>query len=309
MSLPKGKWLALALLLLAAGAGLAGLLVRAGSIDEPVISRTTSAAAAPPKSELQLGSGWQEGRGLPELAHDMWTQQSAGRTEAIREAPSAAPAQPPQPPAMPYTYVGKGRDAAGRFAVLGKGDRVHVVRAAEIVEGAYRVESIGEDRVVLSYLALGTRETLLFPGAGGGDASAADALAPAPAGEEATLRVTGPRQAAIGEEFTLMVDLEPGGVGILQDGNVELYYDTKVLRRDVSGAAQSTDSGRVRVDISGSHIGHSAATAVQFRVAATAPTTTEIRIVPLDVADTEGRNVAVTGPDRYRLSVVAAPAK
>jgi len=39
------------------------------------------------------------------------------------------------------------------------------------------------------------------------------------------------------------------------------------------------------------------------------PTTTEIRIVPLDVADTEGRNVAVTGPERYRLSVVAAPAK
>jgi len=309
MSLPKGKWLALALLLLAAGAGLAGLLVRAGSIDEPVISRTTSAAAAPPKSELQLGSGWQERRGLPELAHDMWTQQSAGRTEAIREAPSAAPAQPPQPPAMPYTYVGKGRDAAGRFAVLGKGDRVHVIRPADVVEGAYRVESIGEDRVVLTYLALGTRETLLFPGAGGGDASAADPLAPAPAGEEATLRVTGPRQAAIGEEFTLMVDVDAGRVGILQDGNVELYYDTKVLRREISGVAQSPDSGTVRVDISGSHIGHSAATAVQFRVAATAPTTTEIRIVPLDVADTEGRNVAVTGPERYRLSVVAAPAK
>src|ERR1700730_6450264 len=49
----------------------------------------------------------------------------------------------------------------------------------------------------------------------------------------------------------------------------------------------------------GSHIGHSAATAVHFRVAATAPTPTEIRIVPLDVADTEGRNVAVTGPDRH----------
>jgi hypothetical protein len=210
---------------------------------------------------------------------------------------------------MPYAYVGKGRDAGGRFAVLSRDERIQMVRPADVVEGAYRVESIGEDRLVLTYLALGTRETLLFPGTGGGNASAGDPVKSAASGEEATLRVTGPRQAAIGEQFTLMVDVDPGNVGILQDGNVELYYDTKVLRRDVPGVPQATDSGRVRVDISGSHIGHSAATAVQFRVAATAPTTTEIRIVPLDVADTEGRNVAVTGPDRYRLSIVAAPAK
>src|SRR5712671_5662503 len=125
MSLPKGKWLALAVLLLAAGAVLAGLLFREGIIDEPVISRTAPAVAAAPKSMPQLESGWQQQRVLPALPHDMWgpRQQSSGRTDAMREAASAAPA-PPQPPAMPYTYVGKGRDARGRFAVLGKDDRV-----------------------------------------------------------------------------------------------------------------------------------------------------------------------------------------
>jgi hypothetical protein len=303
----------LAVALLAGGAVLAGLLSRQGMIHDPVASEKTPAEATEPKSTPQLDAGWREQRVLAAPAHDMWAptprQQDSARTDAIRESPSAAPA-PPQAPPVPYAYVGKGRDARGRFAVLSRDDRIQMVRLADVVEGAYRVESIGEDRVVLTYLALDTRETLLFPGTAGGSDSAAEPLKSAALGEEgATLRVTGPRQAAIGEQFTLMVDLEPGGVGILQDGNVELYYDTKVLRRDVQGAPQAPDSGRVRVDISGSHIGHSAATAVQFRVAASAPTTTEIRIVPLDVADTEGRNVAVTGPDRYRLSVVAAPAK
>ncbi|HSU62502.1 MAG TPA: hypothetical protein VLJ12_01345, partial [Burkholderiales bacterium] len=74
-------------------------------------------------------------------------------------------------------------------------------------------------------------------------------------------------------------------------------------------AAQSTDSGRARVDISASYVGHSAPTPVRFRVVASAPTTTEIRIVPLNVADDEGRNVAVSGPEGYQLTVVAGPAK
>jgi len=184
-----------------------------------------------------------------------------------------------------------------------------MVRTTDVVEGAYRVESIGEDRVLLTYLALGTPETLLFSASGGRNASVTDPLSSAMESPEATLLVTGPRQAAIGEEFTLMVGLEAGGVGVLQDGNVELYYDTKVLRRSIADAAQSADSGRARVDISGSYIGHSAPTPVQFRVVATAPTTTEIRIVPLNVANDEGRNVAVSGPEAYRLTVVARSGK
>ncbi len=308
--MPKNNWLVLAILLVVAGVVLAGLLTREIGVDKPVITQATSTVATERKP-VPLESEWQQQRALPAPGQDTWApgqEENFRRAEVIRKSQSAAPA-PPQAPPVPYAYVGKGRDTRGRFAVLRRDDRIYMVRSADVVDDAYRVESIGEDRLLLTYLALGTRETLLFSRAGGHDASGADLLSSAAASQEATLLVTGPRQAAIGEEFTLMVGLEAGGVGMLQDGNVELYYDTKVLRRTVGDAAQSTDSGRARVDISGSYIGHSAPTAVQFRVVATAPTTTEIRIVPLDVADAEGRNVAVSGPEGYRLTVVAGPAK
>jgi len=293
----KNRWLGLAISLVAGGVALAGLLTRESGRDEPAVTQTTPSVAAEQKPIPQLESGRQQpGR-----------QEQSPRNQAMRESPAVAPV--PRAPPVPYAYVGKGRDTRGRFAVLSRDDRIYVVRTTEVVEGAYRVESIGEDRVLLTYLALGTPETLLLSGSGVRNAPITDSLSSAAASQEATLLVTGPRQAAIGEEFTLMVGLEAGGVGMLQDGNVELYYDTKVLRRSIADAAQSMDSGRARVDISGSYIGHSAPTPVQFRVVATAPTTTEIRIVPLNVADAEGRNVAVSGPEGYRLTVVAGPAK
>jgi hypothetical protein len=301
----------LAILLVVAGAVLIGLLTREIGAGKSLVTQMTPTVAPERKPMPQVESEWQQQRVLPAPAQDKWApgqQENSRRTEVMRKPQSAVPA-PPQAPPVPFAYVGKGRDARGRFAVLSRDERIYMVRTADVVEGAYRVESIGEDRILLTYLALGTPETLLFSGSGGRNASVTDPLSSVAESPEATLLVTGPRQAAIGEEFTLMVGLEAGGVGVLQDGNVELYYDTKVLRRSIADAAQSTDSGRARVDISGSYIGHSAPTPVQFRVVATAPTTTEIRIVPLNVADTEGRNVAVSGPEGYRLTVVAGPAK
>ena len=300
----------LAISLVVGGVALTGLLTRESGVDEPVVTQTTPTVATERKPIPQLESDWQQPRVLPAPAHDMSApgrQEQSSRNQAMRESPVVAPV--PRAPPLPYAYVGKGRDARGRFAVLSRDDRIYVVRTTDVVEGAYRVESIGEDRVLLTYLALGTPETLLLSGSGARNAPLSDSLSSAAAGPEATLLVTGPRQAAIGEEFTLMVGLEAGGVGMLQDGNVELYYDTKVLRRSIPDAAQSTDSGRARVDISGSYIGHSAPTPVQFRVVATAPTTTEIRVVPLNVADDEGRNVAVSAPEAYRLTVVARSGK
>ena len=297
MSNPKNAWLVLAISLVVGGVALRGLLTRESGVDEPAVAQTTPTVATEQKPTPQPESGWQQpGR-----------QEQSPRNRAMREPPAVVTV--PRAPPVPYAYVGKGRDARGRFAVLSRDDRVYVVRTTEVVEGAYRVESIGEDRVLLTYLALGTPETLLLSGSGRSNAPVTDSLSSAAAIQEATLLVTGPRQAAIGEEFTLMVGLEAGGVGMLQDGNVELYYDTKVLRRSIADAGQSPDSGRVRVDISASYIGHSAPTPVQFRVVASAPTTTEIRIVPLNVADAEGRNVAVSGPEGYQLTVVAGPAK
>ena len=184
MSNRKNRWLVPAILLVVGGVALTGLLTRESGVDEPVGTQTTPAVAPERKPMPQLES-------LPAPAHDTWVpggQEKSRRTEARSESQSATPA-PPQAPPVPYAYVGKGRDARGRFAVLSRDDRIYMVRFADVVDGAYRVESIGEDRVLLTYLALGTRETLLLSGSGARNASVADSLSSAAASQEATLLV------------------------------------------------------------------------------------------------------------------------
>lgn len=303
----KNRHYALALLV-AAAASLAWLYGR--NWNEPAVHPAPPAEASasqPAESKLET-SAWQAQRALPAPSHDPGTprrQERIPRAVAQHEPASAAPL-PPQAPPFPYAYVGKGRYERDRFAVLSRNDRIYIVRAGDVLEGAYRVQVVGEDGVVIEYLPLGTRETVTYSAVPAGNASAPDSTI---GSDEATLLVSGPRQVAIGEEFTLMVGVEPGGVGMTQEGNVELSYDTKVLRRSAAMSTGSADSGRTRIDVPGGYTGHAAATAVQFRVVAAAPTTTEIRIVSANVADVEGRNVAVARSDDYRLTVVTAPAK
>lgn len=314
MSAPNNRGIVVAVLGAAVLAALIGNYPWGGedrAADPQAATQSGAAPSTQSKETPQLRSAGQAQRTLPAPTHDRWEPRApapAARAPATVKSASVT-AGPERAPPMPFTYVGKGRDERGRFAVLGREDRIYVMRVGDVLERRYRLEVIGEDRLLMTYLPLGTREILGFSGSSERNASKPDSAPVLPADAAAvTLSVTGPRQAAIGEEFTLMIGLEPGNVGLIQEGNVELSYDTKVLRRSID-LPQTVDSGRARIDIAGGHTGHTAPTAVQFRVVAAAPTTTEIRIVPTDVANSEGRNVAVAGPEGYRLTVVAAPTK
>jgi hypothetical protein len=82
----------------------------------------------------------------------------------------AAPPPKPTPPPMPYKFAGKLLQD-GKFQVfLSKGDATIPVWEGETLDGTYRVESIGEDRITLVYLPLKHKETIpvfsLIPNAG-----------------------------------------------------------------------------------------------------------------------------------------------
>jgi hypothetical protein len=55
---------------------------------------------------------------------------------------------------MPYRYAGKLVQAGQQSVLLAKGDRVFPINEGETLDGAYRVESIGETQVTLMYLPL-----------------------------------------------------------------------------------------------------------------------------------------------------------
>jgi hypothetical protein len=72
---------------------------------------------------------------------------------------AAKPAAPAIPP-MPYRFAGKLLQDGKLQVFLSKGDATFPVKEGETVDGMYRVETIGEDRITLVYLPLKHKETI-----------------------------------------------------------------------------------------------------------------------------------------------------
>jgi hypothetical protein len=96
---------------------------------------------------------------------------------------------------MPYRYAGKLVQGGQQSVLLAKGDILFPVNEGDTLEGAYRVESIGETEVTLMYLPLAHEERIPVDSslpvaaaatrldsaaaAGGGQAASATAARPA----------------------------------------------------------------------------------------------------------------------------------
>jgi hypothetical protein len=87
-----------------------------------------------------------------------WEQMAS--TQTRRAAPPPPP--PPQAPPLPFAYMGRLIDDGAVTVFLTKQDRNYIVRAGETLDGAYNVERIEEERLVLTYLPLGIQQTLSF---------------------------------------------------------------------------------------------------------------------------------------------------
>jgi len=269
-------------------------------------------AAAPAPASSAMRPDWWEARSeFPAqnraslfTGRDMTAsiQHRAQRNSEASPAPHA-PAGPPAPPAPPYTYVGKVARGGEGYAVLARDERVFVVGVGDAVGNQYRVQSIGEKEVVLLNVDFGMTQTLAFSAAASNAVLPAD-LAVAAASDDVSLRISGPSQVAVGEQFTLMVSLDSGMSAVLETGRVEVRFDPRVLQI----AGESASSGAARIDIAGAYAGHPAPATLQFRVVASAPTTTEIRVVPANISDSDGRNVGVNTPQPHRLMIVRAAA-
>ena len=105
-----------------------------------------------------------------------------------------------------------------------------------------------------------------------------------------------------GREFTINVGIPPGAEA--RAARLEIAYDPKVLQA-IGGAPLG--EGRVAVDVQGPvAAGASAApTELRFRVLATAPTSTQLRIEGAGGIDFGGAPVSVITPGAHTVNVVA----
>lgn len=80
----------------------------------------------------------------------------------VAPEPERERSPPPQAPPLPFVYFGKMAEGALPYAFLQKGNKVHVVKAGDTLEGLYRVESISPDAVIFVYLPLSVRQSAVM---------------------------------------------------------------------------------------------------------------------------------------------------
>lgn len=267
-----------------------------------------------------------EGRGIgdrsaaapvPELELDRLAQRAQRETEgnlfnalateeARRSLQPPQPPPPPQAPPLPFTYLGKLIEADRTSVFLTNGNRNWVVRSGDTIDGAYRVEVIGDRTITLTYLALDIRQELGIGGApllqSVGTSPLSEALPVAasspgvPRPGETRLLVAAPSRVAAGNELIVSVGLPPGGA--VRDARVELAYDPKVL---AAVGAPAGGTGRVSVALAGAG---APLAQVRFRVIAQSPTSTRIGIENATATDARGGSVAIATPGAHGVAIV-----
>ena len=100
-----------------------------------------------------------------ESAHDPFTVSSWLPPPPPVEVPAApVRAAPPVAPPVPFTYVGElDAKAAKPQVFLSNGDQLLIVSPGDEIDSQYRVESVSESDVVLTYLPLHERQVVSIP--------------------------------------------------------------------------------------------------------------------------------------------------
>jgi hypothetical protein len=169
MAIPaKQRWIfyaiALALTLIAVKwAGGQDRADAAPAAQQDAAARPASAPAAATERTPELRLDLLGARASPAPAGDPFQARSwAPEPSPAEVTRRRAPPPPPQAPPVPFAYLGKLVEDATTMVFLSQGDRNYVVRAGDTIEGTYRVDRVGDDRLDLTYLPLKTKQTLPF---------------------------------------------------------------------------------------------------------------------------------------------------
>ena len=214
-------WLRSRKLILFVGLAALGLLV--------VLHKPQREAAAPEKTAQPAPTDSlkvPERQGLERARGELFGAPPAPR-------PAAGPATTPAPiaPPLPYRFAGKVLRGGEEEVLITKGDIVFAIKVGDTLDGMYRVESIGADRIELIYLPLGTKERITV-------SSSLDAerpsLAASPAvsttisdAKPAQLRWEGPDKVVAGSAFS--VTLRVNTKEALRAAPMQLRFQPGVL--------------------------------------------------------------------------------
>lgn len=158
------------LVLFAALAGTLGLVIFDFMREERATGASTQSTPGAGSADTKAEGPSRSGAGgdpnllaLPERSHfGEFSAELFGshnwQPPAIKSG-AVLPSAPTAPP-MPYKYAGKLVQGGLSSVLLAKGDSVFPIEEGQTLDGVYRVESIGETRITLTYLPLKHKETI-----------------------------------------------------------------------------------------------------------------------------------------------------
>lgn len=98
---------------------------------------------------------------IPPTGPDLFAEMSfAPKIEPKKEVPPPPPA--PTAPPLPFRYLGALFEDGGATVFLGDGQRTHVVRAGDTIDGRYRIDAITPKKVTFVFLPLDQRQELVI---------------------------------------------------------------------------------------------------------------------------------------------------
>jgi hypothetical protein len=80
--------------------------------------------------------------------------------EAGSATPAAATSAPPSAPPLPFVYIGRYVEGQRQVVMLMKGDQLLLLAQGDTIDDMYRIERITADRIELTYLPLGMRQSM-----------------------------------------------------------------------------------------------------------------------------------------------------
>lgn len=82
----------------------------------------------------------------------------------LLQAPVAVQPVIPVAPPLPFRYVGQLGELDGKVAVyLARGEDVYTVKVGDLIEAQYRLDSLDETKVTLTYLPMNQQQILAIP--------------------------------------------------------------------------------------------------------------------------------------------------
>ncbi|KWH11994.1 hypothetical protein WT59_17730 [Burkholderia territorii] len=150
-----------------------GIVHRAGARPASApASRAASAASAPASVPVAHDAPPTPRERLAALrapvsvdaAHDPFTASSWLPPPPVVPPPPETRPAPPTAPPVPFVYLGQQDPKAAKPQVfLGNGDQLLIVSPGDVIDGQYRVDSVSESNVMLTYLPLNQPQMVPIP--------------------------------------------------------------------------------------------------------------------------------------------------